>query len=208
MEHRVVGSGQLRADARDPEPDTRLRLFFALELPRDVRAALGRLQTPAGAPGSGDYRWVQSELLHVTLAFLGSQPSDALPRLREVAQSAAQASVRATLSLGDAGSFGAPRAPRVLWVGLRGNLAALTQLQARLSTGLREAGFELEDRPFAPHVTLARRRPNARPGTPLEWPPRARLPALPVPVQSFSLMRSELSPAGPHYTTLERFALR
>jgi 2'-5' RNA ligase len=95
----------------------------------------------------------------------------------------------------------------VLWAGLRGDLAVLERLQSSLAVGLREAGFPLEDRPFAPHITLARRRPHARPSAHLEWPPRSRLPSLQVSVESFSLMQSELSPAGPHYTPLERFNL-
>jgi 2'-5' RNA ligase len=184
-----------------------LRLFFALELPPEVREAIGRLQPPASAPGAADYRWVQPELLHVTLAFLGSQPPEALMALHEISERASGASARGTLSVGEPGSFGPAHAPRVLWVGLRGDLAALTRLQSSLAAGLRTAGFSLEDRPFAPHITLARRRPNARPGARLEWPPRRRLPSLQVPVESFSLMQSELSPTGPRYTALERFEL-
>jgi 2'-5' RNA ligase len=185
----------------------RLRLFLALELPPEVRAALGRLQPLESAPGAADYRWVQPELLHVTLAFLGSQSPDRLPLLHQVAESTARASARGTLSLGEPGSFGPPHAPRVLWVGLRGDLAVLTRLQSSLAAGLREAGFSLEDRPFSPHITLARRRPNARPGAQLEWPPRRRLSPLSVPVERLSLMQSELSPAGPRYTPLERYEL-
>jgi 2'-5' RNA ligase len=184
-----------------------LRLFFALELPPEVREAIGRLQPPASAPGAADYRWVQPELLHVTLAFLGSQPPEALMALHEISERATGASARGTLSVGEPGSFGPAHAPRVLWVGLRGDLAALTRLQSSLAAGLRTAGFSLEDRPFAPHITLARRRPNARPGARLEWPPRRRLPSLQVPVESFSLMQSELSPTGPRYTALEHFEL-
>ncbi|BAW01839.1 2'-5' RNA ligase [Thermus thermophilus] len=57
------------------------------------------------------------------------------------------------------------------------------------------------DKPFKPHITLARRKAPAPRVPPvlfgLEWP-----------VEGFALVRSELKPKGPVYTVLEKFSLR
>ena len=135
-----------------------MRLFFALELPRDVQETLRMLRLSDNA----DYRWVDPRLLHLTLAFLGQQPEERLAVLQQVGSTAANASEAGVLRLGRAGSFGPRREPRVLWIGLDGALPALHAMQARLATELRGAGVELkEERPFAPHITLARRRDGA-----------------------------------------------
>jgi 2'-5' RNA ligase len=184
-----------------------VRLFFGVELPDEVRAAIGRLRPGPEAPGAADYRWVDPALLHVTLAFLGERPADLLPTLSRVGAAVAAAAQPTILAIGKAGAFGSSRAPRVLWVGLGGDLAELNRLQASLVSALREQGVELDEADFRPHITLARRRPAARPGTPLPWPPRKPLAARTVPLDSFSLIHSQLGGGGPRYVPLERFAL-
>ena len=180
-----------------------MRLFFAVELPSAARAALGRLR----ADDEGrDYRWVDPSLLHVTLAFLGEQPAERLEVLTDVGATAAGASKPGVLRLGTAGSFGAKRTPRVLWVDLSGDVESLLGLQKRLDEGLRQAGFALEDRSFRPHITLARRREGAHGGAPPGWPPRLEANAS-FPLDTLTLMQSRLSPRGPTYTPLAEFKI-
>jgi 2'-5' RNA ligase len=180
-------------------------LFFAVELPPEVQASLGRVRP--SAPWASDYRWVEPSLMHVTLAFLGDQPASALDTLKQVASAAAQQTRTGTLALGPLGRFGGARAPRVLWVGLAGDLHALNGAQAQLASGLRGAGFHLEDRPFQPHITLARRRASAPPGPPPAWPPSIP-PSARFRMDHVTLFESRLSPAGAHYTPLDEFPLR
>src|SRR5260370_31272341 len=124
-----------------------MRLFFAVELPHEVQSILGQLRPNDNT----DYRWADPALLHVTLAFLGEQPEERLEALQGIGAAAARASSPGHVTLGYAGSFGSRKAPRVLWVGLDGDLAALDALQSPLDTRLRAASFTLEDRPFSPH---------------------------------------------------------
>src|SRR5438132_642813 len=138
-----------------------MRLFFAIELPRDVQAILGRLRP---TDDNRDYRWVDPASLHLTLAFLGEQPEERLAALQEVGAAAARSSGTGRLHLGTAGSFGSRRAPRVLWVDLAGDMEALLALQSRLETGLRQADLPVENREFRAHITLARRRESAQGG--------------------------------------------
>ena len=181
-----------------------MRLFFAIELPPSVQAALGRLNPK---DENRDYRWSDPSLLHVTLAFLGEQPAERLELLQRVGEAAAGASRPGTLRLGEVGSFGSRRAPRVLWVGLDGDLQAVSALQTRLAAGLRQAGFTLDDRPFTPHVTLARRREQARGGPPAGWPPTDRPRHTAFALDRLTLFESRLSPRGPTYTPVFHFPL-
>lgn len=181
-----------------------MRLFFAIELPGDVRETLGTLRLAE----RNDYRWVDPSLLHVTLAFLGQQPEARLEQLRLVGTTAAEASQAGVLRLGQAGSFGPRREPRVLWIGLDGDVAALLDLQARLARELRGAGFQLEDRAFSPHITLARRREGARSASALEWPPVPNAAGEQhFTMDHLTLVESRLSPRGPSYTKLLEFPL-
>lgn len=191
----------------DSRPGQHLRLFFALWLPDEVRAALASLRPPPHSEAAAAYKWVDPTLLHVTLAFLGSQPSEMLDDLERAAARVAAASHPARLALGEAGSFGPARAPRVLWVGLGGDVAALRALQQRLADALQVVGVHLEDRAFSPHITLARRRPNARTATAPPWPPGRPVPRVSIPLDELVLVRSDLSPSGPHYAVLESFPL-
>src|SRR5579859_7373272 len=101
-----------------------MRLFFAIELPPDVQAALGRVRTADG----GAYRWVEPELLHVTLVFLGEQPDARLAALERAGVAAARSVPPGVLRLGEAGHFGSRKAPSVLWIGVDGDVAALLEL--------------------------------------------------------------------------------
>jgi 2'-5' RNA ligase len=181
-----------------------MRLFFAIELPDPIKSALGALQ----APHASDYRWVDPSLMHVTLAFLGEQPPERLPELEAIGTVAAGSARAFRLSIGVTGTFGSRRTPRVLWVGLAGDLAALNRLHATLADGLRSAGFGVEDRPFAAHISLARRRESAG-GEPLVgWPPPCPPPSSPFEVETLTLMQSQLGRGGARYTPLTRHPLQ
>jgi len=184
-----------------------VRLFFGIELPPDARAALGRTRPGGTHADDQGYRWVDPALLHVTLAFLGEQPPAALESLRTVGHETATAwrGGPIGLNLAGFGAFGPRRAPRALWAGLSGDLAGLARLQAALAQRLRSVGVRLDDRPFAPHVTLARRRDGA-PATTLPWPPAAG-PPLAFPAEDLCLFESKLAPTGPRYTVLDSFPL-
>ena len=179
-----------------------MRLFFAVELPQEVHRVLGRLRP--NEPNR-DYRWVDDGLLHVTLAFLGEQPEDRLHALQAIGAAAANSTRAGVLRLGEAGQFGAKRAPRVLWVALEGDLDALLTLQRHVQRGLRDGGFPTEEREFRAHITLARRREMAAGGPPTGWPPEVE--HTPFRLEQLTLMQSRLSPRGPTYTPVFEFRL-
>ena len=125
-----------------------MRLFVALDLPRELRERLAALG--GGVPGA---RWVPTENLHLTLRFIGEVPPF---RAEEVDHAlAALRARRFALTLAGIGTFAKAGRETVLWVGVERN-ERLELLQGKIETALQRAGLEPERRRFAPHVSLAR----------------------------------------------------
>ena len=145
-----------------------MRLFFALWPDDRLRQRLESLAAGLSERALG--KPIPAAKVHMTLAFLGEVPHDRFP-------AAVEAASRVTgeafdLALDEIGSF---RSAHVAWIGSSKGHPALTTLQAGLAGELRREGFELETRPFAAHVTLARRilRPIGRQAVePIAWPVR------------------------------------
>ncbi|MEI7643839.1 MAG: RNA 2',3'-cyclic phosphodiesterase [Chloroflexales bacterium] len=132
-----------------------MRLFIGIDLPPPVRAALAeaQLRLRRHAPA---VRWAAVTGMHLTLQFLGEVEACRAPDLL-----AALADIPAptcSLRLGCLGAFPSAARPRILWVGLVGDLAALGDLQHAVIEATQPLGFTPEDRPFAPHLTLGRAR--------------------------------------------------
>jgi RNA 2',3'-cyclic 3'-phosphodiesterase len=123
-----------------------LRLFIAIDLPAAVIKKFGRIRLPQ----TSGLRAVPPEQTHLTLCFLGNCNLDAV--------AAALSKVRASpffLTIEGVGHFSGKRASTVLWVGVRRSLE-LMKLQSTVTRAVTNLSAHEEDRPFAPHITLAR----------------------------------------------------
>lgn len=186
---------------------TLTRTFIAIELNNDVRGALQRriARLQRSLP---DVRLADPASLHLTLVFLGELEDDQLTAVIDTALDAARGSREFTLSLGELGTFGSRRSPRVIWTGVTGNIAHLLTLQQRLAAGLESLGFPREERPFSPHLTLARLK---QPLAPEVVSGLEALQAAPIPrgehatfaVDQIAVMKSELARSGARYTRLQ-----
>jgi 2'-5' RNA ligase len=103
-----------------------------------------------------------------------------------------------------AGVFPPRGAPRVLWVGVTAGAGAIIDLQRGLAARIAALDLALEDRPFHPHLTIARWK-GSRPAD-RERALRAARPGAIVrtPIEYATLYQSRLSPSGPAYTPLAR----
>jgi 2'-5' RNA ligase len=181
--------------------DDRARLFVALELPEDVRAALERWRS-AVLGGVDGLRSIPLESLHVTLCFLGALP---VSQIEPIGAAVADALRRSGGSGAVPGlALGPPtwlprRRPNVLAVGVEDRRGALAAAQSAVAGALVEGGwFSPESRPFLAHVTVARvaRGRRVRPvevisPAPLEFAGAA-----------ITLFRSRADPRGARYEAL------
>lgn len=145
------------------ERGSRLRLFVAVPVPAQVRAAVAEAATALRSLGSHDshgssMRWTDPASWHVTVAFLGSTDADLVVPLTialcEVASGCAPFSVRLRPMAGRSARQG------VLWVELEPS-EPLEALAAAVRSALQTLGIKGEDRAFRPHLTLARSRGRA-----------------------------------------------
>lgn len=184
------------------------RTFLALELPETIKAVLRR-RIERLAHALPEVRFVDVAGLHLTLAFLGELDNAHLAAATEAAEEAASAHAPITLRLARLGTFGSARSPRVIWVGLAGEVAQLGALQSTLANALAARGFPREARPFAPHLTLARIK---KPLSDDLLAALARLQGEPAPdaawqADALSVMKSELLRPAALYTALSRWPL-
>lgn len=188
-----------------------LRLFVAVELPGEVREALSALQDKLRASGGAGVRWARPEGVHLTLKFLGDVPGAQVPLVEEALESAARGQAAFSLSLGTTGFFPNPRRPRVFWVGVAGEVERLAELAKQVEERLGALGFPPEERPFSPHLTLARlgekvtsaqRESFGKLARSAPWQPNHAFT-----VDGVSLIRSQLHPEGAIYTCLRRVPL-
>jgi 2'-5' RNA ligase len=177
----------------------KLRLFVALDLPAPARAALAAFRAAAADPEI--WRPLPDEALHLTLAFLGHRPETDVPKIVEVLESAPMHAPR--LALGSALALPAKR-PRVLTAEVDDPHGSLRALQRAVSDGLAARRlYAPEARPYRPHATVARLRPDAK----------ARRGELPNPEplefrgEALTLYRSQLRREGARYESLASFPL-
>jgi 2'-5' RNA ligase len=196
-----------------------MRIFIGIDLDPEVRERISRFLegVESFAP---DVRWVRPESLHITLKFIGEQTPERVEaiteRLRRVDGGAFE------IRSGGYGFFPTAKAPRVFWIGIHGG-PQLAELAQSIDTATAELGIPREDRPYSPHLTLARGGGGRSSGSP-KWRkgdgPNAtfavlekRLAAMgeldfgSMTAHEFILFQSQLSPGGSKYTKLERFAL-
>jgi len=175
----------------------------ALKPPEAVLDAVAASVAPARSVPVG-LRWEERERYHVTVQFLGP-----VPRLAPVVEALAAAVAGREafrFRLGGAGAFPKPGRARVVWIGAAVGGDGLVALAGAVAGALGPLGYEAEQRPFHPHLTVAR----------LKVPDNVAdvLAAIaPGPlgdaftVAELVLYQSRLSPKGPTYTALGRFPL-
>src|SRR5690348_12646571 len=140
---------------------TIVRFFIAINLPDDERRAIR--DATAGMRGAApDVSWTTEYHLHLTLKFLGDVPEDGVAPLRDALHAIATSHRVPRLELGDIGAFPNLRAPRIVWLGIAQD-GRLELLQHDIESACEALGYEVEGRPFRPHITLGRvRRPLRR----------------------------------------------
>lgn len=188
-----------------------MRLFVAIELDEQVRHAAAQLigqltRRAARLAPRARIGWVLPERMHLTVRFIGHVDETQAERIRSVLH--APIDVPAfDLRIEGLGTFPPKGTPRVIWAGLASGREALGMVEEEVTARLKGVGVPPEDRPYSPHLTLARvKEPAGLKAAPLL---EGIAPGLlgSVRVGACTLFESRLSPKGPTYVPLQRTAL-
>lgn len=208
--HQATRRGRFVPIREDTSPGDRdgQRTFVAVPLPDEVRRHLIAAQDDLRRAG-GDVRWVGMEQLHVTIQFLGNVRPDRVPEVSAGAQEAAEQVPIFDLTVQAIGAFPTYQRPRTVWAGIQRGDRALKRLAQAVEEALKARGFPPDERPFRPHVTLGRVRPERDAGDlPLaiqEWDPDRVFGNCTV--NRLLVMKSDLTPTGPVYTLCSEHSL-
>jgi len=188
-----------------------MRVFIAIDIDEQIRKGLSRLQNEMRSKvdvRKNDVKWVNPDVMHLTLKFLGEIKDDQAVDACNITKEVASRHESFELEVETVGYFGG-RSARVLWVGTGQNCENLLQLQSDLEQELASAGWPAETRKFSGHLTLCRVR-NSKAGVKLaqmtEGYKDFKLGT--VWVESVSVYQSQLTPKGPVYTVLGNYKLQ
>ena len=183
----------------------RVRAFVAILLSEEVRAVVAA-EIARLRPLGRSVRWVSPENLHLTLRFLGERTPEELDLIRDGLSEVAEGAAQFTLSFHGLGAFPGLARPRVFWVGVTTGSEDAKLLHSRLEAALARRTIPPEERPFSAHLTIGRARTLTHLSALQEAIAREGQRGFgELRVGSVSLMRSELSPAGPRYTEIKAF---
>ena len=180
-----------------------MRLFVAIEIQEDIRAAISSLLKEFRAI-SPQTKWVRPENMHLTLKFLG----ETNPAKLDEVQSALRVIHLAppvTIEFRGLGFFPNAKRPRVFWAGIHGP-ATLARIAGEIDQALHKLGFPLEDRPFTPHLTLGRFNDSFLPAALQAAVTQMAAASFGTfRAKEFHLIESKLKSSGAEYTTLQSF---
>lgn len=183
-----------------------MRLFVAIELSDEVKAALAKAQAGLRADADG-VRWVKPSGLHLTLKFLGEVPDRDVVKVTEAVAQATRTAEPFEMAIGGCGCF-PPRGPvRIVWAGVFEASGALAPCVESLERRLEGLGFPRERRPFAPHITIGRVRDDRSAGRLRSAVEAFILDRTGQAVDEVTVMSSELSPKGATYAAISRAEL-
>lgn len=203
----------------EPTPDTPWRLFIAVPLPDEVREQVRQIIDHL-SEGNLPSRWVDPEIAHLTLHFIGDTQPEMAELLRLALGAAIAPHAPFELRTAEPGTFPSIRRPRVLWLGLWGPAHRLEAVFNDVGDFLDDFGLDIDDAEFHPHITLGRIRDTE--GVKVSVLPDAVRDAyeslrvqklagadaaVTFPITEVQLIRSFLEQDGPRYEVLETYRL-
>ena len=186
-----------------------MRCFVAVDVPPDVCARVTALtERLRRAARRADVRWSNTGTLHVTLKFLGEVPDARVPAVERALAAVAVSHAPLALVAAGAGGFPSASRPRVLYVGILGEVDGLGRLAAAVDGALEALGFPGERRAFRGHLTVGRvRSPRGADGLAAALRAEAGAAAGTWTAGELVLYQSRLHPSGAVHDAVARLAL-
>jgi 2'-5' RNA ligase len=183
-----------------------LRTFFGFALQKEVSQRAANLRTLVDDP-KGAVRWVKGVNIHLTVRFLGATPRIIVDEIISTMPEKLAGCSPFTVKLEGTGVFPSPTRPRVLWMGISGEISRLQELEFMIHEVVGPKGFPREDREFRPHITLGRVRYPQKIIPDVSRYLNADYEPVVCPMKELHLYQSLLEPGGARYISLAKFPL-
>ncbi|MCF7825342.1 MAG: RNA 2',3'-cyclic phosphodiesterase [Candidatus Marinimicrobia bacterium] len=181
-----------------------IRTFLALPIPEQIKGYFKNMLVPI-VDRQDKINWVKPENIHITLNYLGETDSDKIEEHALRIESVVNAFPTFQLGTTDTGIYPHANAPRVLWVGSMPYDLTLNAFKQKLDKELLQLGYTLDNRPFQPHITLARVKTISRKSTFIHKFLSAEVREFNFEVDTVVWMKSTLTPVGAEYEELKSF---
>ena len=185
-----------------------IRSFLAFELPGEIKDTVARVSDMAKRTRM-DVRWIDVDNIHLTVLFMGNIREDDFSDIRTSIENICSGYRPFYIELQGMGVFPDTRRPRVLWLGINGDIGRIASFRDMLQQKLKPFGIKQEKRKFNPHLTLGRFKKSFKPDSSLiEMFDKYK--DFKSPVKMFDelvFFRSDLNPAGARYTRLDSWHL-
>ena len=184
-----------------------IRSFLAIELPKLILRKIEEVQRDLRSTRA-DVRWVNPEKIHLTLKFFRNIEESRIDPIFKSIEEPTRNTLPFSIKVSGVGAFPHLKNPRVIWMGLVDGKAILTSFQKQIETQLEKIGFQPEDRPFHPHLTLGRMKSSRGKEELVGRMEKHREEEFgDFQVGRVILFKSDLTPSGPIYTLLKELKL-
>lgn len=180
-----------------------MRVFIALEIPKEIKKEIGKIQKDLEYLGIKS-RWVKPEIAHLTLAFLGSITPDKIKPIEKILSEIAGQIKPVKPFLNKVGCFPSLARARIIFLSLAGELGKLNALAIGIRKQLKKQKIYFDEKRFSPHLTLGRLK-NRQNLT--EIIKKVKIKRVKFSANLITLRESELTPKGPIYKTLKEASL-
>lgn len=190
-----------------------MRTFIAIELSNQLKHHLDEaIASLRQLPSAELVRWVPSESVHLTLKFLGEIGGEQLTAVQQALEGGLAGQAGFSFRTGKSiGCFPKWWQPRVYWIGVEGDQGRLAKTNSLIEGSLAPLGIKAEGRPFHPHLTIGRVKPDAGGQQLTELSEKLRNHELQelgvIQVRQVSLMKSDLRPTGAVHTRVHAVEL-
>ena len=181
-----------------------MRLFFSVPIPTEISR---EITAESKKTAARSLRWIAPENQHFTLRFLGEIKEGRVAEFISAGQETARKHHPFLLTISGSGFFPDEVRPGVFWVGTGEGSERIVALADGLSRVLNEGGFPSEDRPFIPHLTVARVKGRVPPEILKKLALWREKDFGSFKVNEFCLMESLLLPTGVVYQKVHSFSL-
>ena len=185
-----------------------IRSFLAFELPYEIKNIVLDVSKDA-RKSLLNVKWVKVDNIHLTVVFMGNIRGEDITHIKLAVKKVCMEFGPFEISLKGSGVFPNSRRPRVLWLGLDGEIKRMSFLRDNLQKRLKDFGVEQEKRIFRPHLTLGRFRKGGGNDFSLDdiLSKYKDVESPPCRLNEVVLYKSELRPEGAKYTKLESWLL-